>query len=38
VAHQYGVLDPARVHAIASAELGDLLDFCDRVGRVAVTG
>jgi uncharacterized protein YutE (UPF0331/DUF86 family) len=35
VAHQYGVLDPARVHAIASAELRDLLDFCDRVGRVA---
>jgi uncharacterized protein YutE (UPF0331/DUF86 family) len=35
VAHQYGALDPARVHAIASAELRDLLDFCDRVGRVA---
>jgi uncharacterized protein YutE (UPF0331/DUF86 family) len=31
VAHQYGVLDPARVHAIASAELGDLLDFCRTV-------
>jgi uncharacterized protein YutE (UPF0331/DUF86 family) len=33
VAHQYGVLDPARVHAIASTELGDLLDFCDLVRR-----
>jgi uncharacterized protein YutE (UPF0331/DUF86 family) len=38
VAHQYGVLDPARVHAIASAELGDLLDFCDRVSREAAAG
>lgn len=35
VAHQYGVLDPARVHAIASGELGDLLDFCSLVGRAA---
>ena len=33
VAHQYGVLDPARVHAIASTELGDLLDFCELVSR-----
>ena len=33
VAHQYGVLDPARVHAIASKELGDLLDFCELVSR-----
>jgi len=33
VAHQYGVLDHARVHAIASAELGDLLDFCRTVSR-----
>jgi uncharacterized protein YutE (UPF0331/DUF86 family) len=31
VAHRYGVLDPARVHAMASRELGDLLDFCDAV-------
>jgi uncharacterized protein YutE (UPF0331/DUF86 family) len=38
VAHQYGVLDPARVHAIASAELGDLLDFCDRVSLEAAIG
>ena len=35
VAHQYGVLDPARVHAIASKELGDLLDFCALVSRAA---
>jgi uncharacterized protein YutE (UPF0331/DUF86 family) len=28
VAHQYGVLDPARVHAMASQDLADLLDFC----------
>lgn len=33
VAHQYGVLDPVRVHGIASAELGDLLEFCDIVSR-----
>jgi uncharacterized protein YutE (UPF0331/DUF86 family) len=33
VAHQYGVLDPARVHAIASADLSDLLDFCELVSR-----
>jgi uncharacterized protein YutE (UPF0331/DUF86 family) len=38
VAHQYGVLDPVRVHAIASNELGDLLDFCDRVSREAAAG
>ena len=35
VAHRYGVLDPARVHAIASKELGDLLDFCALVSRAA---
>jgi uncharacterized protein YutE (UPF0331/DUF86 family) len=33
VAHQYGVLDPARVHAIAASELGDLLEFCDVVSH-----
>jgi len=31
VAYQYGVLDWARVHAIASERLVDLLDFCDRL-------
>lgn len=35
VAHQYGVVDPVRVHAIASKELGDLLDFCGLVSRAA---
>jgi uncharacterized protein YutE (UPF0331/DUF86 family) len=35
VAHQYGVLDPARVHAMASQELEHLLTFCDVVARVA---
>jgi uncharacterized protein YutE (UPF0331/DUF86 family) len=35
VAHQYGVLDPVRVHAVASEELGDLLDFCEVVSRQA---
>ena len=33
VAHQYGVLDPARVHAMAASELEDLLEFCRVVGR-----
>ena len=35
IAHQYGVLDPARVHAMASRELGDLLEFCEVAGRQA---
>jgi uncharacterized protein YutE (UPF0331/DUF86 family) len=35
VAHQYGALDPARVHAMASRELGDLLAFCDVASRAA---
>jgi uncharacterized protein YutE (UPF0331/DUF86 family) len=35
VAHQYGVLDPVRVHAMASRELGDLLEFCEIVSRAA---
>jgi len=35
IAHQYGVLDPVRVHAMASRELGDLLDFCEVAGREA---
>ena len=33
VAHQYGVLDPRRVHAMAASELEDLLEFCRVVGR-----
>jgi uncharacterized protein YutE (UPF0331/DUF86 family) len=31
VAHQYGVLDWTRIHAIASERLVDLLAFCDRL-------
>lgn len=31
VAHQYGVLDFTRVHAVARAELGDLLLFCEQL-------
>lgn len=37
VAHQYGVLDPRRVHAMASSELEDLLEFCRIVGDAAET-
>jgi uncharacterized protein YutE (UPF0331/DUF86 family) len=33
VAHQYGIVDPARVHAMASTELDDVLAFCEAVGR-----
>lgn len=35
VAHQYGALDPRRVHEMASSELGDLLEFCQVVSRAA---
>jgi uncharacterized protein YutE (UPF0331/DUF86 family) len=38
VAHQYGVLDPARVHTMAAGELGDLLDFCEVVSRQGAGG
>ena len=31
VAHQYGVLDFTRVHAVARVELDDLLTFCDNL-------
>jgi uncharacterized protein YutE (UPF0331/DUF86 family) len=34
VAHQYGVLDPARVYAIASSELDDLLVFAARLSEL----
>lgn len=37
VAHQYGVLDPRRVHRMASAELDDLLEFCRAVSRAVAT-
>jgi uncharacterized protein YutE (UPF0331/DUF86 family) len=32
VAHQYGVLDFVRVHAVARTELDDLLAFCEQLG------
>lgn len=35
VAHRYGALDWARVHAIASGDLEDLLTFCDVLARRA---
>lgn len=35
VAHQYGVLDFTRVHAVARAELTDLLTFCDQLAARA---
>ena len=38
VAHQYGVLDPARVYAMASTGLGGLLDFCEVVSRQVAGG
>jgi len=38
VAHQYGVLDTVRVHAMASQEFGDLLEFCDVVSRAVTAG
>jgi uncharacterized protein YutE (UPF0331/DUF86 family) len=33
VAHQNGVVEPARVHAMAITELNDLLEFCRVVSR-----
>jgi len=38
VAHRYGVLEPARVHAMAAHELGDLLTFCELVSREVAAG
>ena len=35
VAHQYGVLDPRRVHEMAASDLGDLLEFSRAIGRAA---
>jgi uncharacterized protein YutE (UPF0331/DUF86 family) len=35
VAHQYGVLDWRRIHALASEGLADLLDFCDQLATRA---
>lgn len=33
VAHQYGVLDFTRVHAVARHELDDLLTFCEQLAE-----
>ena len=33
IAHRYGVLDWARIHAIASSDLDDLLEFCEQLAR-----
>jgi uncharacterized protein YutE (UPF0331/DUF86 family) len=38
IAHRYGVLDWARIHAIASSDLDDLLEFCGQMARQADTG
>lgn len=35
VAHQYGVLDAARLYATASSELDDLLALCARLADLA---
>ncbi len=35
VAHQYGVLDPARVYAVAAGDLDDLLAFAARLSELA---
>lgn len=35
IAHQYGVLDWTRIHALASERLDDLLAFCDELARRA---
>jgi uncharacterized protein YutE (UPF0331/DUF86 family) len=37
VAHQYGVLDPRRVHEMAASELGDLLEFCQVISRAVAS-
>jgi uncharacterized protein YutE (UPF0331/DUF86 family) len=33
VAHQYGEIDPNRVHAFAGGDLGDLEEFCAILAR-----
>ena len=33
VAHQYGAIDTARVYAIASGDLDDLLEFCRALSK-----
>jgi uncharacterized protein YutE (UPF0331/DUF86 family) len=38
IAHRYGVLDFVRIHATASSDLDDLLDFCTQLARTAGSG
>jgi uncharacterized protein YutE (UPF0331/DUF86 family) len=33
IAHQYGALDPVRLHEVASNRLDDLLEFCRELAR-----
>jgi uncharacterized protein YutE (UPF0331/DUF86 family) len=35
LAHQYGVLDWKRIHAVASSEVEDLLSFCQALAEKA---
>ena len=35
IAHRYGVIDWARIHAIATDDLDDLLAFCAQIARRA---
>jgi len=35
IAHQYGVLDSARIYEIATSNLDDLLSFCEVLARTA---
>lgn len=38
VAHQYGILDPRRVYAMAASELDDLLEFARIIGAATTRG
>jgi uncharacterized protein YutE (UPF0331/DUF86 family) len=33
IAHQYGAIDPARLHATAATSLDDLVGFCRELAR-----
>jgi uncharacterized protein YutE (UPF0331/DUF86 family) len=33
IAHQYGAIDPSRLHAVAANSLEDLIDFCRELAR-----
>lgn len=38
IAHQYGAVDAARLHAIASTDVADLLEFCRALARQDQSG